>query len=475
MMYELLNHNDTKNGDIMFYKHLIVEKENVSQLYLFVDFNYEFASSFKGKNKKERNQTLKEKIIQYIKEKNINFEMGKVFLVVGGLVIGSLFIQNYKYEDLTNSINPKFSYVEQIDIFGNNKNKEDIFTPPVQEEKKDESITITKPVEKPAASSPIVKKPPPQVEAPITESNTKPAPKPVEEATPKPAPTPTQEQAPKPVEESPPPPTTPAETTITLYRYNGTIQELTLEEYVIGVVGGEMPASFNIEALKAQSVLARTYALKKLDQNQILKDDVSHQVYKDQNQLKQLWGSSFDTYYNKIKNAVTSTKGQYLSYNNNYIEAVYHSTSNGKTEDAVAVWGNSFPYLKSVDSHWDLTASSYLRETTKEFNILSDIIGLDFNSQTNIEVLSRTVGNRIDKIKIDDTVFTGIELRSLLGLRSADFDINVGDTNATFVTRGFGHGVGMSQYGANGMAKEGYSYQKILSHYYPSTQLKTEA
>jgi stage II sporulation protein D len=260
---------------------------------------------------------------------------------------------------------------------------------------------------------------------------------------------------------------------VTLYRYNGTVETISLEDYVVGVVGAEMPASFNIEALKAQSVLARTYALKKISQNLVLKDTTSDQVYKDESQLKAMWGDSFQTYYNKIVSAVAATKGTYLTYNGNYIEAVYHSTSNGQTEDAAFVWGNSYPYLKSVDSHWDLEASSYLRETSKEFSVLSSIIGLDFNSTTNIDVLSRTPGNRIDQIKIGDKTFSGVELRNLLGLRSADFDINIEGDGAVFVTRGYGHGVGMSQYGANGMAKEGNSYADILAHYYPGTQLKS--
>ncbi|MFA5408664.1 MAG: SpoIID/LytB domain-containing protein, partial [Bacilli bacterium] len=203
-----------------------------------------------------------------------------------------------------------------------------------------------------------------------------------------------------------------------------------------------------------------------------LKDDTSSQVYKDEGQLKAIWGDSFQSYYNKIKEAVSATKGEYVAYNGNYIEAVYHSTSNGYTEDAVTVWGNSFPYLVSVDSHWDLEASSYLRETEKEFNVLSSILGLDFNEGTTIEVLSKTSSNRINEIKINDTVFTGIELRSLLGLRSTDFDIDIQDGKAVIVTRGYGHGVGMSQYGANGMAKQGYNYKDILSHYYPGTQIK---
>jgi stage II sporulation protein D len=479
-------------GDIMFYRHLKIsdEEKKEESLYLFIDFDYEFGIDFNFKGKKEKVETLYSKVIDYIKEKDIDFKMGKVFLVVGGLVVGSLFISNYQYSDLKNSIEPKYKYVEQIDIFSDNKTANDIFKQEnVNEQTNENKATAPTVIETPKAATPAIEKQtdktttsqtvtaPPTKDITSNKSNTiistptapeppTTAPAPIQEpaTVPPPTPPPTAPTAPAPA---------PIENPVTVYRYNGTVEQIALEDYIVGVVAGEMPASFSTEAIKAQSVLARTYALKKIDANQVLKDDTSNQVYKDINQLKSMWGADFQTYYNKIKSAVSATKGQYLSYNGNYIEAVYHSTSNGQTEDSAAVWGNSFPYLKSVDSHWDLNASSYLRETTKEFNVLSSIIGLDFNAATNVEVISKTAGNRIDKIKIGDTVFTGIELRSLLGLRSADFDIKTDGAVAVFVTRGYGHGVGMSQYGANGMAKEGYTYVNILSHYYPGTQLKS--
>jgi stage II sporulation protein D len=509
-------------GDIMFYKHLIIDKENEETLYLFIDFNYEFSFDFDLKSKKEKIQTLYEQVIHYIKDKKINFKAGKIFLVVGGLVIGSLFIQNAQYSSLKDEATQKYEYNEQISFFDNKANLDDIFlqnkskqanvsdtdiatkdetiakapttsnttkdtittettapaTETIQPEiiKPNNTVTPTQPstssgVKTPtnntASSSATVQATTPPVVSvtPPTNSTT---------STPVPT-TPVPAPAPAPVEQ-PAPPTPPApvvtETMVTLYRYNGTVESISLEDYVVGVVGAEMPASFNVEALKAQSVLARTYALKKIANNQVLSDTTSNQVYKDVNQLKSMWGSSFQTYYDKIKSAVAATKDQYLSYNGNYIEAVYHSTSNGQTEDAVAVWGTDYAYLKSVDSHWDLSASSYLRETSEEFSVLSSIIGIDFNATTNIQVISRTASNRINQIQIGDKIYTGIELRTLLGLRSTDFDIKIEGDTAVFVTRGYGHGVGMSQYGANGMAKEGYAYKDILNHYYPGTQLK---
>lgn len=466
----------------MFNNHLIIDNDGIKSLYLFIDFSYEFGSDLKTKNKDVKTKSLYDKVINYIKDNKIDFKMGKVFLVVGSLVIGSLFINNYKFSNLKNTLEPNYKYVEQVDIFGD---EEGIFKPPVQENitenkqetSNNETVTeIIKPNNQLAIPNTTVPKTSnsTNVTTPTTPPPTNPAPQaPSTPQTTTPVAPPVQESQPTPPAPEPTPPPAPAETMVTLYRSIGIIETMTLEDYVVGVVGGEMPASFNSEALKAQSVLARTYAIKKLDSGQILKDDVSHQVYKDNNQLKALWGSSFQTYYNKVKAAVTATKGQTITYNGNYIEAVYHSTSNGMTEDSVTVWGNNYAYLKPVDSHWDLNASSYLRETEKEFSILSSIIGINFNEGTKIEILSRTTGNRVDKIQIDDKVFTGIELRNLLGLRSADFDIKIENGKTIFVTRGYGHGVGMSQYGANGMANEGYSYRQILAHYYPNTNLKS--
>lgn len=356
-----------KIGDTMFSKHQIIN----NNLYLYLDFNYEFSSDFHLKGK-EKAETLYENVINYIRNHNIDFKKGIILLVAGGLVIGSLFIKDQNNQ-INDEIRSSYKYVEHIDVFGNENLKEDIFVPPTNNNQ-NVSNNIT---DVPTTSPPVTPKSP--------TPNTTP---PVEVA----------KSSPPPIVEQP------TEPIVTLYRYNGTVEELSLEDYVTGVVAAEMPALFNTEALKAQSVLARTYALKKMDKNQVLKDDVSNQVYKDIGQLKTLWGNNFQTYYSKIREAVDSTKGQYLTYNNDYIETVYHSTSNGKTEDAVVVWGNSFPYLKSVDSHWDLDNSNYLKETIKEFNILSSILGIDFNNETNIEILSRTEGDRVKEVKIDEQI-----------------------------------------------------------------------
>ena len=262
------------------------------------------------------------------------------------------------------------------------------------------------------------------------------------------------------------------EKTIRLKLKSGEIINIPLEEYIVGVVGAEMPAAFNIEALKAQAVVARTYALKKDASGKILSTTVSDQTYKTIDELKATWGGSFNTYYNKVKSAVDSTKGEYITYNGNYIDALYFSTSNGKTEDPKYVWGNEYAYLKPVDSSVDKNVSSY--KYTKTFT-LSDFcskLGVNITNNSEINIISRTSGDRVNEINIGGKTFTGVKVRTLLALRSADFVIDISGSNVTITTYGFGHGCGMSQYGANQLAKSGYSYSQIIHHYYTGVQIQ---
>lgn len=252
---------------------------------------------------------------------------------------------------------------------------------------------------------------------------------------------------------------------VTIHRSNGRIIHLPLEEYLIGVVGAEMPASFPIEALKAQAVVARTYSLKKMQEGKKLTDVVSTQSYKDNNELKTLWKSSYETYYQKVKAAVEDTRGLALYYDEKLIDAVYHSTSNGKTEDSMYVWGNEIPYLKSVDSSWDKESSSYLKQVSKDFLLVLQLLGIK-EERANIEILSKDNSGRVLEVKVGNKIFNGVEFRKLLELRSTDFELSIENEKLVITTRGYGHGVGMSQYGASGMAKEGYHYDEILKHYY---------
>lgn len=259
---------------------------------------------------------------------------------------------------------------------------------------------------------------------------------------------------------------------VTVYRSNGSVLTLGLEEYLVGVVAAEMPASFHKEALKAQAVVARTYALRSIQEGKKLTDTQDTQVYKDQNQLKQEWGASFSTYYQKVQAAVQETKGRYLTYQGRYIEALYFSTSNGYTEDASYVWGNSVPYLQSVVSSWDTESRFFHQEVYKDKQQVFSSFGLDANIDGTIQILERNRSGRVVSLKLGSTVISGVTFRSRLGLASTDFEIQEVGSQLKIVTKGWGHGVGMSQYGANGMAKNGYTYNQILTHYYQGVTLQ---
>ena len=246
----------------------------------------------------------------------------------------------------------------------------------------------------------------------------------------------------------------------------GVISSIELEEYIVGVVAAEMPASFSVEALKAQAVAARTYTVKKASAGKTLVNSTSDQVYNTVDEMKAKWGSSFNTYYNKIKSAVSSTKGLVITYNGKYIDALYCSMTNGKTEQPEYVWAYSYPYLKCVSSSWDKNVKGFETVKNLEYATVSKALGQTVTRDTVIEILYYTVSGRVDKIKIGDKTYTGVEIRTKLGLRSTDFTIDLNDNNISVTTRGFGHGVGLSQYGANEMAKQGYTYDKILHHYY---------
>lgn len=248
----------------------------------------------------------------------------------------------------------------------------------------------------------------------------------------------------------------------------GEIQNIELEEYIIGVVAAEMPASFNVEALKAQAIAARTYAMKKTSEGKTLVNSTADQVYKTIAQMKSIWGNEYNYYYNRIKDAVNATQGLVLKYNGEYIDAQYSAMTNGKTELPEYVWSFSRPYLQCVSSSWDEQVKNFKVTKNFSYDAVSTALGQIITKDTEVEVLSRTVSGRVEKIKIGDITYTGVEVRSKLGLRSTDFTIEFGDS-ITITTKGYGHGVGMSQYGANVAANEGYTYQEILSHYYVGT------
>lgn len=248
--------------------------------------------------------------------------------------------------------------------------------------------------------------------------------------------------------------------------YENENYEMDIDDYIIGVLACEMPASFNEEALKAGAVAIRTfYVYKKVHYEEYIASNTD-QCYIDKVVMTNKWGNEYDKYYNKIKDAVNSTKNEVLSYDGEVIQSFYFSLSNGYTENLENVFSEARPYLVSVSSLWDKNISSYEKTTqfTKE-KFLSKL-GLPFSNEVKIDILSKSESGRVNSILINGVEFRGVNVRKLLSIRSTDFDIKVGEENVTIVTRGYGHGVGMSQYGANEMAKIGYTYEKILKHYY---------
>ena len=253
------------------------------------------------------------------------------------------------------------------------------------------------------------------------------------------------------------------------------IEEIPLEEYVIGVVAGEMPATFNIEALKAQAVASRTYALKRIKKDNLydVEDSTKNQVFLDNIDLKEKWKNNYKKNLSIIKSAVNSTKGEVILYDNKIIDAMFFSTSNGYTENSEEVFKNSIPYLVSVESSWDKEESPVFSSTTEiSKSAFLFNLGLENTNYIKIEDIKYSQGRRIKELKINGKSFEGSKIRSVFNLKSTDFMIEIEEDKVIFNVNGSGHGVGMSQYGANGMAKEGYNYKQILSHYYRNSEIK---
>lgn len=254
------------------------------------------------------------------------------------------------------------------------------------------------------------------------------------------------------------------------------IVEVPFEEYVKGVLAGEMPTSFELEALKAQAVAARSYALIQMKKNESKDYDVvntvDNQVYLSDETLKEKWKDEYVSKVNKLKTAVTETKGEYLTYNGEIAETLFFSTSTGKTENSEEVFSSKVPYLRSVVSTWDESSPAY--EDTASFDLKDfyNKLGLEYSDKISFEVLEKTSTGRNKKVKINGVEFNGRDVATKLKLRSNYFDIIQNNDKVTITTKGFGHGVGMSQYGALGMAKEGYTYDKILKYYYQGTEIK---
>ena len=252
----------------------------------------------------------------------------------------------------------------------------------------------------------------------------------------------------------------------------GEIKEIDATEYIIGVVAAEMPALYDEEALKAQAVAAYTFACYRRDTSNNNYDLTTNfstdQAYCSIQQMKEKWGENYEAYYSKIKNVVSAVEGQLVCHNGKTALTVYHAISPGKTNPSSDVWGKEIPYLTSVDSIGDKLNKDYVSTATfsnAEINEKLSASGTDFSD------IVQTQTKYVRSVSFGGATFTGSELQKALNLRSAAFDIAKSGDNFTFTVFGYGHGVGMSQSGADYMAKQGSSYKEILYWYYPGCKI----
>lgn len=250
-------------------------------------------------------------------------------------------------------------------------------------------------------------------------------------------------------------------------RQNGQTITMELEEYIIGVVGSEMPASFASEALKAQAVAARTFVAKR---NFEVDDTTSSQVFQDDSQLKQVWKENYSEYHNRVKEAVMATEGEVLSYQGELITAAFFSSCNGYTNNSEDYWSSATPYLRSVESKWDKAVDGNVKEIELSLSEFSTALGFQ-NTVKSIGKAEYYKNGYVKSIVIDEIKFSGREIRESLSLRSSAFQIEIDREKVHITTEGFGHGIGMSQYGAKAMAEDGCDYIKILKHYYTGVEI----
>lgn len=265
------------------------------------------------------------------------------------------------------------------------------------------------------------------------------------------------------------------------------VKKLPLNEYLVGVVAGEMPAAFDPEALKAQAIAARTYTLYRLNRTtddkhpgRICNQPAHCQEYVTQGELKKRWGSHYNFYLEKIQAAIQATDGLVITYDDQLIEPVYHASCGGVgTESAAQVWGNDKPWLQSVECpEKEQLERDQVRKVTYSKKVVLDRLSAMMSvpvttksSEGAWKISETTDTGRVQKISLGGIDISGTELRRSLSLRSTVFTIEVQGDRVTFITRGYGHGVGLCQEGSNLMALEGKTYQDILGHYYQGMKL----
>ena len=278
--------------------------------------------------------------------------------------------------------------------------------------------------------------------------------------------------------------------TINVYKVNkDKIEEMDIEEYLYGVLSSEMPSTFDEEALKAQAIAARTYVIYKMENNitsghknaDICTNSAHCQAYTSYEDLKEIKGEDWiNSDYVKVKKAVDDTKGQIITYEDKTILPLYFSTCSGKTENSEDVFSTQYPYLVSVESPYDKSSPKYSTTySIKKSKFIKYIknaypkLSLSLNKlDKEVNIINRTEGGSVKIIQVGNIKISGTDLRKILNLNSSNFTINYNNDEINFNVKGYGHGVGMSQWGAEGMAKEGYKYYDILFHYFQGTDIK---
>lgn len=263
-----------------------------------------------------------------------------------------------------------------------------------------------------------------------------------------------------------------------------------LEDYLVGVVGAEMPAEFPVDALKAQAVAARTYVVKRIRAGGVdnplhagadICDDHRHgQAWLPREELKKRWGTvRYYNYYYKVKKAVDETRGEVLTYQGELIDPAYHASCGGRTENSEDVWKYQAPYLKSVPCPYDSDPDP-VQTASFSFAQVDQALGTSLSAvpaagkakvSRDFKLVEKTNTGRPKTLLIGNRQFQAVAVRDLLGLRSTRFSWNIEGDTVTFTTTGYGHGVGLCQYGAKGMAEHGYNYRVILGHYYSGAEI----
>ncbi len=267
----------------------------------------------------------------------------------------------------------------------------------------------------------------------------------------------------------------------------GKVSRVDMREYIVGCVAAEMPATYHSEALRAQAVASYTYAKKVIEQNKkispfdadITDSSDTHQGYIDKNARKEKWGNKYEEYEEKISSAVDSVFGSYMEYKGETVLAVYHSVSAGSTQSAENLWGEEIPYLQSVESPGDRLSPDYISESffdKEEFSALLKECGVipSGDEEDWLEEIKINADGYASSVVVCGREISASKFREIFSLRSTCFEIDCSGGGFTVRCKGYGHGAGMSQYGADYMARQGSGWREILMHYYQGVEIKAE-